>query len=260
MLIDLTNKTALICGGSNGIGLAVAKLFAECGCSIIVLGRNQRGLLRTVQTLKKDDSQFHRIVVADLSNPKQISKTFNNFFKKSPVDILLNNSSGPLPKNIFVTKARDFQTVFNQHFLSVHIITQKAVEVMKKVNYGRIINILGTSIKEPIQGLSLSSIKAATANWAKILSNEVGKYNITVNNILPGPTNTKELNRIVSLLARSENISKEEYLKKVGDDTDIGRIATAKEIANVILFVASEYSSFVTGTNIFVDGGYTSSI
>ena len=200
------------------------------------------------------------MIVADLSKPEQILKIFNDYFKANPVDILLNCSSGPLPKNILQCKINDFQTVFNQHFLSVHIITKKAIEGMKEKKYGRIINVLGTSINEPIPDFGLSSIKAATANWTKILSQEVGKYNITVNNILPGPTDTNELKKIITLLAKKQKISKEELLKRVSADTSVGRIAKPEEIANMILFVASEYSSYISGTNISVDGGYTKSI
>lgn len=261
MIIDFVNKKALICGSSQGIGRATAELLAESNCSVILLGRNQSNLEKTLKSLKRESNQDHQYIVADLSKPNSSLKTFNDFFKKNyNIDILVNNSSGPLPKNILDCRMKDFQEVFNQHFLSVHVLTKKVMRGMKERKFGRIINILGTSIKEPIPCLGLSSVKAATSLWAKTLSREVGKYNITVNNILPGPTNTRELKQIIKTLAKNEGLNERDYLKKVCADVDLGKIAKPKEIASVILFIASDYASYITGTNIFVDGGYSRSI
>ena len=258
MIIDFANKTALICGSSHGIGRATAELFAESNCSVIILGRNLTTLKKTLKCLKRNSNQFHQFIVADLSKPKCASKIFNDLFEKiSHIDILVNNSSGPLPKNLLDCEMQDFQSVFNQHFLSVHLMTQKAITIMKERKFGRIINILGTSIKEPIPGLGLATIKAATSLWAKTLSMEVGKYNITVNNVLPGPTDTREFKKIIKALAKKEKIIEKEYLRKVCANIDLGKIANPKEIAYVILFIASDYASYITGTNIFVDGGYS---
>jgi 3-oxoacyl-[acyl-carrier protein] reductase len=260
MNIDLTNKTALICGGSAGIGLATAKLFAESGCSVIILARNRKRLLNALNSLKKKDFQNHQMVIADLQDTNNISKIFDSFFNKNPINILVNNSGGPLPKNILECNIQEFNSVFNQHFLSTHIITKKAIENMIKSKFGRIINISGTSIKEPIPGLGLSAIRIASSSWSKMLSKEVGKYNITVNNILPGPTDTKELKNIVQILAKKEKVNIGDFITSVSKNMDIGRIGLPQEIANFVLFIASEYSSFLTGSNIVIDGGYTHSI
>lgn len=261
MIIDFSKKTAFICGATSGIGLAVARQLAECGGSIILLGRSQKKLLFALKSLKSNSVQYHEIIEADLVNTNQIENIMNTLVKKhEQIDILVNNSSGPLPKNVLSCNTDDFQRVFNQHFLSVNIITKAVIDLMKKHKYGRVVNVLGTSIKEPIPGLGLSSIKAVTSVWAKSLSKEVGRYNITVNNILPGPTNTKELKDIIGIFSKNENLSETEYLKKICRQIDLGRIAKADEIANVITFICSEYASFVTGSNIFVDGGYTTSI
>ena len=261
MIIDFTKKTALICGATSGIGLATANEIAKAGGSIILLGRSRKKLTLALKSLDDSSGQHHEVIEGDLSKPDQITQIVEIFVKDhNRLDILVNNSGGPLPKNILKCETQDYQHVFNQQFLSVQVITSKVIELMRNNNFGRIINILGTSIKEPIRELPLSSVKAITEVWAKALSKEVGKFNITVNNILPGPTNTNELKKIVKILAMNEGISDVEYLIKVTNNTALGRIAEAKEIANLITFIASENSSYLTGANIIVDGGYTSGL
>lgn len=260
MLIDLTQKTAIVCGGSHGIGKATAILLAEAGCSVIILGRNQEALQKTLKELDKSKSQIHRLFRVDLVELDQTLKIIQDINKQTSVDILINNVGGPPPVNVSECTTDEFLDVFSKQFLSFHILAQNTLPGMKNNMFGRIINVLGTSIKEPIPGFGLSTVKAATANWAKALSKEVGKYNITVNNILPGPTNTRELEGLLQFFAEQEGIEKEEYLLKTTANISLRRIAQPEEIGNVIVFLASQFASYITGSNIRVDGGFLNSI
>lgn len=260
MKIDLRDKKALVCGASSGIGKAIAALFVEAGCSLILVGRNKSKLGKIFKEQKKTKKQFIHIFELDLMKTSEVIKFSNSYLKKNSIDILVNNSGGPLPRDILKCTISDYQNVFNQHFLAVNILTLEAVKNMMKNRYGRIINILGTSIIEPIPNLSLSCIKSTTANWSKSLSKKIARYNVTINNILPGPTNTPELKEISNILSKAEGINQKQYYKNLINSIDVKRVADPKEIAYLTLFLASEYSSYITGSSLVIDGGYSKSI
>lgn len=259
MQIDLTHKRALVCGGSRGIGFAVSMIFSMCGCSVTLLARHEKQLVESMEKLTKKPHQNHSYIIADLSQTEQLSKIMENSDIEEGVDILVNNSSGPMPIDILECQTKDYLEVFKQQFLANQILTQMVVSNMKDNKFGRVINVVGTSIKEPIDGLPLSAVKAIVTNWAKALSQTVGEFGITVNNILPGPTNTGELSDIVKILSEKEGVSQGEFLEDVTKSIALKRIAEPMEIAKAIAFIASEHSSFITGSCFVIDGGYMSS-
>ena len=196
----MKNKRALVCGSSKGIGAAAAIELSKCGASITLVARNEESLLNVINQLDNSFNQKHSYLVADFDNlselkEKLISQKIINL--ENPVHVLINNSGGPKPGALIETESNDILNAFKRHLLCNHMLVQLLVPGMKKANYGRIINITSTSVKEPIKGLGISNtVRGAVANWAKTLSFELGEYGITVNNILPGFTDTQRLKDI----------------------------------------------------------------
>src|SRR5687768_10652097 len=187
MNLSLEGKNALICGSSQGIGLAIAEELALLGANCTLLARNEASLQAAVQTLDIALRQQHGYLVADFGKPDEVKKVIEAHIKKQPVHILINNTGGPPAGSVLDVQEDDFRLAFDQHLVCCHILTKACLPGMKEAAYGRIINIISTSIRIPITSLAVSgTVRGAVASWAKILSNEVGQFNITVNNILPG--------------------------------------------------------------------------
>lgn len=252
------NKRAIIGGATDGIGKAIALKLCEQGYAITLVSRNIEKLNAVrleVENVRKDN---HTVIQLDFNNPSILVDTLEaNQIPFAERLVLINNVGGPMPKNISDCSIEDYQAVFNKYVLSFSEISKYASNRMKGNNWGRIINILGTTILEPIPGLSLSVIKSATANWSKALSIELGSYNITVNNILPGPTKTKELYEIIKILSHQTNKPEEELIRDTINKMPIKRFAESSEIAEGAAFLCSDNASFITGTNLKIDGGYS---
>jgi 3-oxoacyl-[acyl-carrier protein] reductase len=259
MIVELKDKVAIVCGSTQGIGKAIAYKFAENNCKIILIARNEKKLKTLMRELPNYEKYHHEYIVANFERPEQLKKNVSDFFKnnKQNIHILVNNVGGPLPSKIAGTDYKKFESAFKKNFVSYHIVTNIAIERMKKIHWGRIINIIGTVYKSPYPGLGLSSVKAVIASWAKTLSFEVAPAGITVNNILPGPTNTNELKILIDILAQNDNISPEVYRNNLIESIPVKRIAEPDEIANAALFMASGESSYITGSNLTIDGGFT---
>lgn len=251
-------KRAVIGGASDGIGKAIAMKLCDEGYAITLLSRNFEKLDTVRSELNNIRKDNHSIIQLDFNEPDIIVDTLNAnqipFAKKL---VLVNNVGGPMPKNISDCTIDDYQTVFNKYVLSFSEISKYLSVRMKENNWGRIINILGTTILEPIPGLSLSVIKSATANWSKALSIELGRHNITVNNILPGPTKTKELYEIIRILSQQTNKTEEQLINDTINKMSIKRFAEPAEIADGVAFLCSDSASFITGSNLKIDGGYS---
>ena len=196
----MNNKRALVCGSSKGIGASTAIELSKLGTSIVLLARDEKSLSGVLDKLDSSNNQKHTYLIADFDNPNELKKRIDKFVNDNPpIDILINNSGGPKPGPIIDADVEDFINAFNRHLICNHILVQALVPNMKKTKFGRIINITSTSVKEPIEGLGISNtIRGAVANWAKTLSFELGEYGITVNNILPGYTDTQRLQEIFS--------------------------------------------------------------
>jgi len=261
MDISLHQKTALVCGSTQGIGLAIAQELATLGATCILMARDEKRLQEAVASLAKPHDQIHRYAVADFFDTGSVDNAVQQLIQKGSVHILVNNTGGPKPGPITEASAADFLTAFQQHIINNQHLVQAVLPGMKAAGYGRIINIVSTSVRIPIPNLGVSNtIRAAVAGWAKTLAGEVGSFNITVNNILPGLTNTQRLQHLISSIASAQGIDIQKVSDGMRESVPLRRFATAAEVAQVAAFLATPAAAYVTGTSIPVDGGRTGSI
>lgn len=259
--IDLEHKTALVCGASKGIGKACAFALAQAGASVTLLARNAIALEEIIHQLPKSKTQHHQALVADMSDPDDLHRKIEVFVKNHPIHILLNNTGGPSPGPIVTADRNHFENAFRQHLICNHILAINLIPGMKEAEYGRIINIISTSVKQPIENLGVSNtIRAAVANWAKTLSTELAPFQITVNNILPGATQTERLDAIIDKEVLIHQLSHVEVTEKMLATIPMKRFAQPGEIATAVAFLASPLASYITGINLPVDGGRTKSL
>jgi 3-oxoacyl-[acyl-carrier protein] reductase len=261
MNISLEGKTALVCGGSKGLGFAAAQELALLGASVTLLSRDAAALDHARRQLFITDNQEHAVLSLDLSDPYAVQSTFAEFLNGKTMHILVNNTGGPKSGPITDAGIDQFRDAFATHILSSQVITQAVLPGMKAAGYGRIINIISTSVKQPIPGLGVSNtIRGAMGNWAKTLAGEVARDGITVNNLLPGMTSTDRLKELFQSMADRQGITPEKYAEQIKVTIPMGRFGNPNEIGSVIAFLASPAASYITGTNIVVDGGRTSSL
>jgi 3-oxoacyl-[acyl-carrier protein] reductase len=262
MNIDLTGKHALVCGSTKGIGKAIAVQLALSGASVTLLARNESILVGTINDLDTSKGQKHDYLVADFSKPAQLKDVMNTYIlKQKTVHILVNNTGGPPPGTVSMADLEEFTNAFNAHLLCNHILAQAVIQGMKADNYGRIINIISTSVKIPLKGLGVSNtIRGAVANWSKTLANELAPFGITVNNILPGATKTERLTGIISNKAEKSGRSEADAEAEMLHEIPAGRFGKPEELAYAATFLASPLASYITGTNVVVDGGRTGSL
>ncbi|MFT4551853.1 MAG: 3-oxoacyl-[acyl-carrier protein] reductase [Chlamydiales bacterium] len=256
---NLKDKRALVCGSSKGIGRAVAEEFARLGASVTLVARNKDALQEVISELHCEGEQEHNFFSADFSEPEQFKDKLDEFLSgQEAIHILVNNSGGPPGGDIAVASLEEFQNALTQHLLSSQILLQALLPGMKDNGYGRIINIISTSVKQPIPGLGVSnSIRGAVANWSKTLAGELGPYGITVNNVLPGFTATDRLDSILGAKAEKGGKTLEQVKKESLRLVPMGRFAAPEEVAFAVSFLASPAAAFVTGINLPVDGGRT---
>lgn len=262
MFLELTNKTALVCGSTQGIGKAAALELSKLGANIVLLARSEDRLKETLKELDLSKGQKHAYLVADFSKPNELKATITGYLQKGhKIHILINNSGGPKGGAIKDAAPEEFLLAFNQHLICNHILVQAIYPIMKEEGYGRIINVISTSVKQPLPNLGVSNtIRGAVANWSKTLANELGGFGITVNNVLPGATNTARLQTIAQIKAEQFNESVEDVFTEMASETPMKRIAQPEEIAAAIAFLASPAASYINGINVPVDGGRTKSL
>ncbi len=260
MNTDLTGKKALVCGSTQGIGKASAIELASLGAAVTLLARNAEELEKVKAGLP--GNAMHDILVADFSRPDVLKIVIDEYVRESgPIHILVNNTGGPPGGPIHTAASNEFVKAFTSHLICNHILAQALLPGMKSEKYGRIINIISTSVKQPLRGLGVSNtIRAAVANWSKTLSNEVAAWGITVNNVLPGATSTSRLRSIIEAKAEKSGKSAREIEQEMLAEIPAGRFAEAAEIANAVAFLASPAAAYINGINIPVDGGRTSSL
>ena len=261
MNLSLQNKTAIVCGSTQGIGLASAIEISKLGATCILMARNETSLKNALLQLDTSFNQQHNYLVADFDNVENVKEVIDNFVINNEVHILVNNSGGPNAGLISTAKEEDFINTFNRHLICNHIITKAVVPSMKQAGYGRIINIISTSVKIPLPNLGVSNtIRGAVASWSKTMANELGQFNITVNNVLPGATSTGRLQAIIESNAGKKNISVDILEEEMKKEIPMKRFAEPSELGNVVAFLASPAASYITGVNIPVDGGRTGSM
>lgn len=261
MNISLKNKNALLCGSTAGIGKATAHIMAELGASITLVARDESKLKDTMRSLSQEDNQKHDYIVADFTQPQQLKEKVDVKVGEKTYHILLNNTGGPKGGAIYEANSQEFDNAFQMHVICNQILAQAVVPGMKKSGYGRIINIISTSVKQPIDGLGVSNtIRGAVASWSKTLANELGQYGITVNNVLPGFTATERLDGIIKNKAKKNQKSEEDTAEMMKSMVPARRFAEPEEVAQGAVFLASEAASYINGINLPVDGGRTKSL
>lgn len=261
MELNLKGKRAIVCGSTQGIGKAVAVELALLGASVILVARNEDSLKKTKSELNASQDQQHDYICADFSNPDELQKKIQEYTSKNTVNILVNNTGGPAGGPLIEAKLEDFKQTFSNHLLCNHILVQAVVEGMKKSGYGRIINVISTSVKQPIKGLGVSNtIRAAVANWSKTLSLELAPFGITVNNVLPGATKTQRLTTLLEAKSKKTGVSVNHLEQEMLSEIPLNRFAEAAEIANAVAFLASPAAAYINGINIPVDGGRTGNL
>jgi 3-oxoacyl-[acyl-carrier protein] reductase len=261
MILSLEGRNALICGSSQGIGLAIAEELALLGANCTLLARNSAALQTAVKTLDIALRQQHSYLVANFSKPEEVKQVIAQHVQQHPVHILINNTGGPPPGSVLDATEEAFLTAFNQHLIVNQLLAQAVIPGMKQAGYGRIINIISTSIRIPITSLAVSgNIRGAVAMWSKILANEVGQFNITVNNILPGLTKTQRLDSLIQNNAQKRNVSTSVIEQEMKQEIPMKRFGEAAELAAVAAFLASPAASYVNGVSIAVDGGKTGAL
>lgn len=261
MNLDLSGKRAVVCGSTQGIGKASAIELALLGAEITLVARNEESLISTLKELSVTAGQKHDYLVADFNYPDQLKEKIQQYVNNKEIHILINNTGGPPGGQAIDASPEEFIKAFSSHLICNQIMVQALVPAMKKVNYGRIINIISTSVKVPLRGLGVSNTtRGAVANWAKTLSFELGPFGITVNNVLPGTTMTGRLDSIIRSKAEKSGKSYEEVKNEMIAEVPAGRISEPHEVAAAVAFLACPAAGYINGINVPVDGGRTGTL
>lgn len=259
--MNLSGKTALVAGSTQGIGFASAQALASLGANCVLIARNEEALKAAVAKLENTAGQQHSYLVADFGNPANVQDAVNSFVQNNTIHILVNNTGGPAAGPIVDAKPENFLQAFQQHLICNHILATLAMPGMKAAGYGRIINVISTSVKIPLKGLGVSNtIRGAVASWAKTMANELAPFGITVNNVLPGATATARLDNIITNKSAKTGTALDEVEKEMLEEIPAKRFGKPEEIAAMVAFLASPAAGYVNGTSIPVDGGRTGSI
>jgi len=262
MDLDLTGRHALVCGASQGIGRACAIELAKLGANITLLARRADVLQQLAAELPRTHaSQAHDFLVADSGDTDGLRPAAEKLVRANPAHILVNNSGGPPPGPAHGAKVDAFLDAYRKHLIANHVLAECVIPGMQAARYGRIVNIISTSVKEPIAGLGVSNTtRWAVASWAKTLATELAPFGITVNNVLPGSTKTPRIEQIVTTRAQKSGASVEDTQYAMEQEIPMRRFADPSEIAAVVAFLCSPPAGYITGINLPVDGGRTRSL
>jgi 3-oxoacyl-[acyl-carrier protein] reductase len=262
MDIDLSGRRALVCGSTQGIGRAAAVELASLGASVTLVARDEQRLRDVRDHLPAPARQTHDFIVADFSRPEGVGKAVA---ERADLDrpwlILVHNTGGPPGGPASEAAPDDYRRAFDMHVVSGHVLVTAVLPGMKKARWGRVVNVISTSVKAPIPGLGVSNtIRAAVANWAKTLAGELAPFGITVNNVLPGFTDTARLAELFKARAARAGVTVEKIRHEAIASIPAGRLGRPEEIAAAIAFLCTPAASYITGINLPVDGGRTPSL
>lgn len=258
MNTSLQGKNAIVCGSSQGIGAASAQVLSNLGASVTLVARNEAKLLAVKSSLATDLGQEHDYATIDFDDESALRDGIRELLAKKTCHILVNNSGGPKGGPIIKAGTDEFLQAYNRHLIANQLLTTAVIAGMEKAGYGRIINIISTSVKSPIAGLGVSNTtRGAVASWAKTMSYELGPMGITINNVLPGFTNTSRLDEIIDARAQKAAVDRSVIIDTMQSSVPMARFGTPEEIANAVGFLASPAASYITGVSLAVDGGRT---
>lgn len=256
--MSLKGKNALVCGSSSGIGKASAIELSRLGANVTLLARNADALGEALMQLHREAGQEHDFIIADTTQHADLHQKIVGLVTLKKIHILINNTGGPPAGPIIDAGIDAFRQAFEQHLMANHLIAQLVVPGMKADHYGRIINIISTSVKQPLHGLGVSNtIRASVGNWSKTMATELAPFYITVNNVLPGATETDRLNAIVTNKAGKQGKTEDAVRDEMLAEIPMRRFGKPEEIAAAVAFLASPAAAYITGTQITVDGGRT---
>lgn len=261
MDLNLTGKTALVCGSTQGIGRAAAEELALLGAKVILLARNEARLAEVCEALPRPSAQQHSWRSADFSINAEVAEVAASLAAEETVHILINNTGGPPGGKAIDAEADDYLTAFSAHLINNQILAKALVPGMKRAHYGRIVNVISTSVKQPLPNLGVSNtVRGAVANWSKTLANELGAFGITVNNVLPGATDTARLSQIISSKSGQTGVDEDNIRSGMAAAVPAQRIGRPEEIGAAIAFLCSPAAAYINGVNLPVDGGRTSAL
>ena len=252
----MKGKNALVCGSSKGIGKAAAFELAELGANVTLVSRSADKMAAITKEMARVKGQQHDFLAADFTDTADLRKKVRGLTATKPIHILVNNTGGPPGGPITEAELEEFTKAFTTHLICNHLLAKAVLPGMRKEGYGRIINVISTSVKAPLPGLGVSNtVRGAVGNWAKTLANEVGADGITVNNILPGATNTGRLQEIIEKKALATGKSVEDVTAAMQSSIPLQRFAEPGEIGAAIAFLATPAAAYITGVALAVDGG-----
>ncbi len=257
MNLNLENKTAIVCGSTQGLGWACAVELSLLGANVVLMARNEEKLKEAVQKLDQSKGQQHNCIVADFAEVNQVEDAIKKYVEAGNMaHILINNSGGPAGGKLLNAQLTEFVQAFNNHVLCNHALATALIPGMKAAGFGRIINIISTSVKQPIQGLGVSNtIRAAVASWSKTLATEVGPFGITVNNVLPGFTKTVRADYVIQKKSADTGKTPEKVMEELVAEIPVGRIGEPHEFGAAVAFLCSPAAAYINGINLPVDGG-----
>ncbi|MEP5613623.1 MAG: SDR family oxidoreductase [Cyclobacteriaceae bacterium] len=258
MDLDLKGKRALVCGSTQGMGLSIGKELANQNARVTLFARNEEVLKQVVKELPGSD---HDYLVADFNNLEGVAHAATESLQKGDYQILVNNTGGPAPGKIYEAEVKDFETAMKRHLYVSQTLLKLVLPGMQKANYGRVVNIISTSVRIPINGLGVSNtVRGAMASWAKTMANELGPFGITVNNILPGFINTGRITSLISSRSKTQARAEAEIEAEMVSSIPAGRFGEPEEIGDYAAFLCSPSGAYINGTSLQVDGGRTGSI
>ncbi len=258
MDLDLTGKRALVCGSSQGMGRAIAEELARCGARVTLFARSEERLLDVLSGLQ---GEGHDHLVADFNSLPDVVDSVRRGLSVGNYHILVNNTGGPAPGALADAGIEQFEEAISRHLHVSHKLTQEVLPGMREANYGRIVNIISTSVKIPIPNLGVSNtVRGAMASWAKTLASELGEYGITVNNILPGFINTARIDSLIAGKSKSTGKSLQAVREEMEQSIPAKRFGEPGEIADYAVFLCSPSGAYINGTSLRLDGGRTGSI
>lgn len=262
MDMGIKDRVALVAGASKGLGRAVAQGLAAEGCHLALCARNQEALAQAAQELSAEFKVRVFTQGLDLADGQAAAAFAQEAQQRlGSVDILVNNAGGPPAGSFLDLEPAAWQKAVDLTLFSAQALTRAVLPGMRQRRWGRVVNLTSISVKQPLPGLILSnSIRAAVVGWAKTLADEVGADQVTVNNVCMGWTLTERVEELLTHRSRTQGVSREEALATVVADIPLGRVGRPEELAALVVFLASEQASYITGVSYAIDGGLCRSL
>lgn len=248
------DKTVVVCGGSKGIGAAVIKNLLTHNFKVICVSRS----MGEIESLFSHEKKLVHLN-CDISNQSERASTINKILEYQEIWGLVNNAAGPSTGPALECNIQNYLSAFETHLFASHEFTRAVLSKMLQMKRGRVVNIISVTAKIPLENMVVSNtLRGAMLNWSKTISKEVGKYGVTVNNVLPGYTETERLIEVIKGASGRLLMDQNTYADKILSQIPLGRFARPEEIASVVSFLLSEEASYISGASIPVDGGWTS--